>query len=94
MFRLNIVVYPGSPKDSIKEADGDNIKIGVRERAIEGRANRALISFLSDVLKVSKCDISIKYGLKSKNKVVEVDSISKAESEERIRLWLEEHRSK
>ncbi|MGQ9706778.1 MAG: DUF167 domain-containing protein [bacterium] len=73
---MKIKVYPGSPKDCIRGIDGDVIKVSIKERAVEGRANRSLLSFLSEILDVPKSCITIKNGLMSKNKVIEVEGAS------------------
>jgi hypothetical protein len=91
MGRLNIRVYSGSSSDFIKKMNEGIIKVGVKERPIEGRANEALISFLSTVLRVSKCDISIRAGLKSRNKIVEVEGVLDDELKEKIKLWMEKN---
>jgi len=91
MGRLNIRVYSGSSSNFIKGMNEGIIKVGVKERAIEGRANEALISFLSKVLRVSKCDISIRAGLKSRNKIIEVEGVLDDELKEKIKLWMEKN---
>ena len=51
---------------------------------LKGRANQALIAYLSDILKVSKSRLSIEKGLTSRRKVVSVQGMSEEEAKERI----------
>ena len=52
--------------------------------AVEGRANAALIEILSETLDIPKSYLSIKRGLGSKNKVVEVVGMTKEEMFKRV----------
>jgi uncharacterized protein YggU (UPF0235/DUF167 family) len=44
----------------------------VRERAIEGRANAAVIALLSSYFKVKRSSVSIIKGAKGREKIIEV----------------------
>ena len=58
-------------KDFI-EIDGNRIFIGLTSKPEKGEANRELLRKLAKHFKVSTSQIRIVYGLKSKNKVVEI----------------------
>lgn len=53
----------------------DLVKIRLRARAIDGKANAALIRFLADTLNVPARDVSIRVGEHSRNKVVQVRGV-------------------
>lgn len=75
MADVNVRVYPGSAIDSIKEATDTIIRIAIKEQAREGKANRALISFLSKALSIPKSRITIVRGNKSRDKVIRIEAL-------------------
>jgi hypothetical protein len=50
----------------------DFIKIKITQPAIEGKANKALINYLSDLLKIAKSKIKIMNGEKSSIKTIQI----------------------
>ncbi len=72
-MRIEVKVVPGAKKDFLKEEEG-RWKIYLRAPALEGRANKALIKFLSERLKVAKSQIEIIKGLKSRRKTIKISS--------------------
>jgi uncharacterized protein (TIGR00251 family) len=52
--------------------DDGSIKIKIKAKPIEGRANLELISFLADILEKRKSEIEIISGLSSRNKIVRI----------------------
>ena len=69
---LSIYLVPGAKNEQIlgiiETERGKALKIAIRERPIENKANIALIEFLAKVLNVPKSNISIKRGHKSREK--------------------------
>jgi len=58
-------------KDFI-EVKGDQIKIGVMERPLKGKANMEIVKKIAKHFDISKSNVRIVAGERSKNKVVEV----------------------
>ena len=56
--------------------NGTYYKIALRAPAVDGKANEALIEFLSDVLDVPKSHISIVSGEMSRCKKIEIAGVS------------------
>ncbi|MEK9158846.1 MAG: DUF167 domain-containing protein [Patescibacteria group bacterium] len=72
-MKLKVRVQPNAKQDCLKETMADGtIKISLTAPAIDGRANQALIKFLSDHFKIPKSHIKLIRGLKSRNKIVEI----------------------
>jgi len=67
---VKIHVNPRSSKDGITGIHGDALNIKLTAPAVEGKANKAVISFLSDFFKIKKRQVKIKSGEKSRNKTV------------------------
>lgn len=70
-YKFKIKVIANS-KMNLIDFDYDFIKIKIQARAIEGKANKAIIEFLSDELKIPKSKIKILNGEKSSIKTIQV----------------------
>jgi hypothetical protein len=63
-------LQPGAKRNAILGTLGDALKIALTTPPIEGRANDALVEFLSDRLHVPRSAIQITAGAHSRNKRV------------------------
>ena len=77
MSRQVIVrVKPGSKKGAFVQASlTGELLVSVREPAVDGKANDAVIAILADYFEVSKSKVKIVGGLKSRNKIIEILNI-------------------
>lgn len=66
---VNIKISPNSKKNEIIN-EGDFTKIKITAQPIDGKANKALIEFLSKNLKIPKTSIKILKGETSKEKTI------------------------
>ncbi len=71
MGKIDIKIIPGAKEDKIIEENGV-IKVRLKAKPIEGKANKYLISYLSKKLKIPKSKISIIKGEKSREKLLEI----------------------
>lgn len=62
----------------------DALRIKLTAPPVEGKANKALIALLADLLHVSKSDISIVAGEARREKLVEVSGLSGDELKQRL----------
>ena len=69
--KLKIIVKPNSPKSEITGYNKEKqaIKINIKAQPEKGKANKEVIRFLTKALKKQ---ITIKSGLTSKTKIIEV----------------------
>lgn len=70
-FKFKIKVVANSKINLIDFCD-EYIKIKIMARAVDGKANKAIIEYLASLLKVSKSKISIITGEKSSIKTIQV----------------------
>jgi len=70
-FTFKIKVVANSKNDSL-EFEQEFIKVKIKQRAIEGKANKAIIEFLSQILKVPKSRIEILNGFKCAIKTIKI----------------------
>lgn len=72
MAIFKVKVKPNSPQQSIeREADG-SFKVCLKSPPVDGKANQELIKLLAKKFNVKKSEITIKSGLSSKNKLIEL----------------------
>jgi uncharacterized protein (TIGR00251 family) len=87
---IHIRVQPKSSKNEISEIlDDGTIKIRLTAPAYEGKANQALIKFLSDLIGVPPSDIEIVAGQKNKDKLVTITNIQSTQIEKLIHNSIE-----
>lgn len=79
MMDITVWVKPGSRKGPLVEADaegGDRLIVFLRERAVDGRANDALIGVLSRHFGVPKSAVRILHGHASRAKRLRIDGVA------------------
>ena len=77
---FDIRLKPGSSRDRVVSAGQEGISLAVTAAPVDGKANEAMIRFLAKVLDVPKSAISIRKGATSRNKLVEIAGMTKAEA--------------
>ncbi len=74
-----IHVIPGSKKNQLVGYMEDGyLKIKLKAKPIEGKANKELVKYLSEVLNIKPSEILIDKGLTSRNKVVLIWNVEKS----------------
>ncbi len=77
MLKFYAKIKPGSRQDKVCGWLGDIIKIEIKAQAVDGKANIALIKYLSDKTGIAKSLIRIKNGHTSRMKMLVInDDIS------------------
>ena len=72
VITLTLHVQPGAKRSEICGLHGDAIKLKLAAPPIEGRANEALLRFISDLFDVPLRQIQLKQGTQSRHKVVAI----------------------
>lgn len=75
---LPIRAIPRASKNEIQGAHGDALKVRLQAPPVEGKANTALIRFLSETLDIPRAQLSITAGETGRHKTVLLTGISKA----------------
>ena len=79
-------VQPGAGRNALAGLHGDALKLRLAAPPVDGRANKAVIAFLSDLLRIPKKAVTIKSGLRSRQKRILLTGIN----EEKVRSLLRE----
>ena len=75
--RIRVRVSPRASRDEIVSCDeAEPIRVSVTSAPVEGAANRHLVALLARKLRVGKSKVRVVSGLRSRNKVVEVQGAS------------------
>jgi uncharacterized protein len=69
---IPIKVIPGARKNLLKE-EGGTVKVYLTAPPVDGKANEALVDLLSEYYDVRPSCIEIIKGLKSRNKVININ---------------------
>jgi len=75
-MKKQVKVKPNSKQQKIEEAPDGSLTAHLKSPPVDGKANEELIKLLAEKFDVPKSKISIKSGLSSKNKLVEIDTDS------------------
>jgi uncharacterized protein (TIGR00251 family) len=73
---FKIHLQPRASADEIVGVQGDSLKVRLTSPALENRANRHLLEFLSEILDCPRSMIEISVGSRSKHKTVAVSGLS------------------
>ena len=71
-MKIGVKVVPGAKVTQIQTSIGEDLKVWVKGRPIEGEANLCVIELLAKHFNVKKSQISIVSGYKSRNKIIEI----------------------
>lgn len=75
MKKIAVLVKPGSKKGPLVEKGADGLVVYVRERAVDGAANSAVIKVVAEYFGVPKSNLEITLGKTSKIKTVQITGI-------------------
>ena len=75
---LELHVQPGASRSEFAGQHGSRIKVRLAARAIDGKANEALIEFLAEHFRVPRRSVHIESGLRSRQKRVSIEGLSSA----------------
>jgi uncharacterized protein (TIGR00251 family) len=86
---LVIRITPRMTKNEISEImDNGTVKIKLTAPPVEGKANRALIKFLAEILDVPTSKLAIVAGLTSRDKLVTVLDLEPIQVQKRIHQYM------
>jgi uncharacterized protein len=88
-MECNLLVHisPGARKNKVVGITSDGVtKIKISAPPVEGKANLALIKYLSVVLEIPVSKIEIERGEKSRDKMVKITGISSEDAINRLKF--------
>lgn len=82
--KLAIKAIPNAPRNAVAGWLGEALKVKVHAPALEGRANEELCEFIADTLGLPKRAVTVAFGDKSRQKLLEIDGLTLAEVRARL----------
>lgn len=83
---IAVHAVPRAAKDAVQGIHGDALKIRLNAPPVDGKANAALIAFLSEKLNIPKSNIALKSGVNQRRKIVLIAGISTQEASRQLGL--------
>jgi uncharacterized protein (TIGR00251 family) len=83
---LKVRILPGARKDEIVGWTAGCLKLKIAAPPVEGRANKALIKFISKKLGVKVRQVSLNKGEKSREKTLHIEGLSPSELKAKLNL--------
>ena len=74
---LTLHIQPGAKTTEFAGLHGDALKIRLAAPPVDGKANEALIKFVTETLKLPKSAVTLNSGQTSRRKVLEVNGSSR-----------------
>lgn len=84
MVRLKVHVTPGASRDRVALGGDGSLSVWLRARAVEGRANSALVAFLAQTLGVPRSQVLLVRGQRTRTKTVDLPVASLEELRARL----------
>ncbi len=75
---LKVYVQPRASRNEIAGLHNDALKLRLTTPPVDGKANKAVISFLAKLFRVSKSSIFLKHGHQNRNKIVSIQGVSES----------------
>jgi uncharacterized protein (TIGR00251 family) len=83
---LSVRIQPRASKNEVIRREDGGIKIRLTAPPVDGAANEALVRFLADTFSVSKSRVAIVSGHTSRDKIVRIEGVGKADAERLLNL--------
>ncbi len=84
--RISARGHPNAPRNEVVDFANGVLRIKVAAPPVRDKANKELVSFLSQVLDVDKSRVSIIKGRASRNKIIAIEGLSREEIMKRLLL--------
>ncbi|MFH1914090.1 MAG: DUF167 domain-containing protein [Pseudomonadota bacterium] len=73
-WRIAVWVQPGASRSEVVGVYQQCVRIRLRAPAVDNKANKALVAFVADALKVKKGQVSIASGQTARRKLLALDA--------------------
>jgi uncharacterized protein (TIGR00251 family) len=77
---LSVHVQPGAARTELAGMHGDALKLRLAAPPVDGRANKAVIAFLAELLHLPKSAVIIRSGLRSRAKTLLLTGIAEPQA--------------
>jgi uncharacterized protein len=81
---ISFRIQPGAPRNEVTGCTDEGWRIRITAPPVEGKANRKLIEYLSEIFDIPRSNITIIRGVAGKNKMVALTGLTRGEAEFRL----------
>jgi uncharacterized protein (TIGR00251 family) len=89
VLHLRVVVHPGAGRSEVVGQHGNALKVRVAAPPVEGRANRAVVELVADLLAVKPANVQVESGDSSRAKRLRVEGVDPAHARRILSAALE-----
>ena len=82
---LKVRIQPRASKNEVSGLHGDALKLRLTAPPVEGEANRACVEFVAELVGVSRGQVEIVSGHKSRDKTLMISGTDRATVHERLK---------
>ena len=82
--RISVHLQPNARRDEAVSYENGILRVKIAAPPVEGKANRRLVEFLSEILDIARSRIAIAKGLASKEKTVVIEGLSPDQVSEKL----------
>jgi len=75
-IKITLHVQPKASKSAVAGVHGDALKLRIQAPPVDGKANKAIIKFLSSLFHIPQKDIVLKSGSSSRRKIFIIKGMS------------------
>ena len=79
-------VQPNASQNKVLGFEDGVLQVRIAAPPIKGKANQELITFLSDILGVSRSNLTIEKGITCKRKIVRITGLTQSHKVDSVRL--------
>ena len=88
--RIAVMGHPGAKRNEVLRFEEGVWHLKIAAPPVEGKANKELIEYLSEILDISKSRIIIEKGAAGHRKLIALEGITQEAAEERLRKGMGE----
>lgn len=89
---LAIKAIPNAPRNEIAGWLGEALKVKVHAPPVEGKANEVLCDFLAETLKVPRRAVTVLRGDTSRQKVIQIEGLTRAETIAKFKMYMTQYK--
>ena len=89
VLHLRVMVHPGAGRSEVVGQQGDALKVRVAAPPVQGRANRAVVELVADVLGAKAAQVEVESGDSSRAKRLRVTGVDPAQARKLLEAALE-----
>ncbi|HEX5266071.1 MAG TPA: DUF167 domain-containing protein [Acidimicrobiales bacterium] len=89
VLHIRVMVHPGAGRTEVVGQQGDAVKVRVAAPPVEGRANRAVVELMADLLGAKPAQVEVESGESSRAKRLRVEGVDPAHARRILTAALE-----